>query len=57
MTDVKKKAERPFNWQTIKESVERMKPELIAASEAAHEAKHAALARMTTSTAPWSLAI
>jgi hypothetical protein len=42
MTDDKKKAERHFNWQAIKESVERMKPELIAASEAAHKAKHAA---------------
>jgi hypothetical protein len=28
MTDDKKKAERHFNWQAIKESVERMKPEI-----------------------------
>jgi hypothetical protein len=41
MTDDKKKAERHFNWQAIKEAVERMKPELIAASEAAHKAKDA----------------
>jgi hypothetical protein len=41
MTDDKKKAERHFNWQAIKDSVERMKPELIAASEAAHKAKDA----------------
>lgn len=33
-----KKAERHFNWQAI---VERMKPELVAASEAAHKAKDA----------------
>ena len=38
MTDDKKKAERHFNRQAIKESVERMKPKLIAASEAAHKA-------------------
>jgi hypothetical protein len=42
MTDEKRKAERHFNWQAIRESVERMKPELIAASEAAHKAKDAA---------------
>jgi hypothetical protein len=41
MTDDKKKAERHFNWQAIKEAIERMKPELIAASEAAHKAKDA----------------
>jgi hypothetical protein len=35
----RKRAERQFNWQAIKESVERMRPELIAASEAAHKAK------------------
>jgi hypothetical protein len=37
MTDEKKKAERHFNWQALKEAVERMKPELAAASEATHK--------------------
>jgi hypothetical protein len=41
MADNKKKAEHRFNSQAIKESVERMKPELIAASEAAHKMKDA----------------
>jgi transposase len=36
MTDDKRKAERHFNWQALKEAVERIKPELIAASEATH---------------------
>ena len=36
MSDDKKKAEHHFNWQAI---VERIKPELVAASEAAHKAK------------------
>ena len=37
MADDKKKAERRhFNWQALKEAVERMKPELGAASEATH---------------------
>ena len=40
MADDKKKAERHFNWQALKEAVERMKPELHAASEATH--KHGA---------------
>ena len=40
MADDKKKAERHFNWQALKEAVERMKPELGAASEATH--KHGA---------------
>src|SRR6476620_1357901 len=41
MADDKKKAERRhFNWQALKEAVERMKPELGAASEATH--KHGA---------------
>jgi hypothetical protein len=40
MADDKKKAERHFNWQALKEAVERMKPELRAASEATH--KHGA---------------
>ncbi len=40
MADEKKKAERHFNWQDLKEAVERMKPELRAASEATH--KHGA---------------
>ena len=39
----KKRAERQFNWQAIREAVERMRPELIAASEAAHKAKEAEL--------------
>jgi hypothetical protein len=38
--DDKRKAERHFNWQALKEAVERMKPELGAASEATH--KHGA---------------
>ena len=40
MADDKKKAERHFNWQALKEAVERMRPELGAASEATH--KHGA---------------
>ena len=40
MTDDRRKAERHFNWQALKEAVERMKPELRAASEATH--KHGA---------------
>ena len=40
MADDEKKAERHFNWQVLKEAVERMKPELGAASEATH--KHGA---------------
>ena len=39
----KKRAERQFNWQAIREAVERMRPELIAASEAAHKAKESEL--------------
>jgi hypothetical protein len=39
--DDKRKAQRHFTWQAIKDAVERMKPELIAASEAAHKAKDA----------------
>jgi hypothetical protein len=39
----KKRAERQFNWQAISEAVQRMRPELIAASEAAHKAKEAEL--------------
>ena len=39
----KKRAERQFNLQAIREAVERMRPELIAASEAAHKAKEAEL--------------
>ena len=38
--DDKQKAELHFNWQALKEAVERMKPELRAASEATH--KHGA---------------
>jgi hypothetical protein len=41
MSDDKSKAESQFNWEAVKESIERMKPELIACSEAAHKAKHA----------------
>ena len=52
----KKRAERQFNWQTIREAVQRMRPELIAASEAAHKAKEAELDE-ASSTAPLSLAI
>ena len=33
----KQKAARQFNWQALKEAVERMKPELVAASEAVHK--------------------
>ncbi len=32
-------AERDFHLQALKEAIERMKPELIAASEAAHRMK------------------
>ena len=41
MSDDKSKAESQFNWEAVKESIERMKPELIACSEAAHKAKDA----------------
>jgi hypothetical protein len=34
--DAKAKAKRSFHFQALKEAVERMKPELAAASEAAH---------------------
>ena len=37
MADDKKKAERDFNSQALKEAVERMQPELAAASEATHK--------------------
>ena len=53
MADEKKKAERHFNWQALKEAVERMKPELRAASEATH--KHGA-DDTVTSTVPSRLA-
>jgi hypothetical protein len=39
MDDEKRKAERHFNDQAIKEAVKRMRPELEAASEAAHKMK------------------
>jgi hypothetical protein len=41
MSDDKSKAEGQFNREAIKQSIERMKPELIACSEAAHKAKDA----------------
>jgi hypothetical protein len=41
MSDDKSKAEGQFNREAIIESIERMKPELIACSEAAHKAKDA----------------
>ena len=41
MTDDKSKAESQFNWEAVEESIERMKPELIPCSEAAHKAKNA----------------
>ena|SRR5436309_3013725 len=37
MANDKRKAERHFNWEALKEAVERMKPELIVASEATHK--------------------
>ena len=37
MADDKKKAERNFTWQALKEAVERMQPELAVASEATHK--------------------
>ena len=37
----KSNAESQFNWEAVKESIERMKPELIACSEAAHKTKDA----------------
>ena len=46
--DDKQKAERHFNRQALKEAVERMKPELGAASEATH--KHGADDTPTTAT-------
>jgi hypothetical protein len=39
MTDDKSKQESQFNLDAIKESIERMKPELVTRSEAAHKAK------------------
>jgi hypothetical protein len=39
MDNQKRKAERHFNDQAIKEAVKRMTPELEAASEAAHKMK------------------
>ena len=39
MDNEKRKAERHFNDQAIKEAVKRMRPELEAASEAAHKMK------------------
>jgi hypothetical protein len=41
MSDDKSKAESQFNREAIRESIERMKPELIACSDAAHKAKDA----------------
>ena len=41
MSDDKSKRETQFNLDAIKESIERMKSELSACSEAAHRAKHA----------------
>ena len=41
MSDDKSKQEGQFNLDAIKESVERMKPELSACSAAAHKAKDA----------------
>jgi hypothetical protein len=41
MSDDKSEAEGKFNREAIKESIERMKPELVACSEAAHRAKDA----------------
>ena len=38
MTDTEK-AQRDFHLQAMKEAIERMKPELMAASEAAHRSK------------------
>jgi len=42
MSDDKSKQEGQFNLDAIKESIERMKPELSACSAAAHKAKEAA---------------
>jgi hypothetical protein len=41
MTDDKRKAESRFNQQAVKEAIGRMRPELVAASQAAHKAKDA----------------
>ena len=41
MTDDKSKQESQFNLDAIKESIDRMKPELSACSAAAHKAKDA----------------
>jgi hypothetical protein len=40
MDDEKRKAERHFNEQAIREAAKRMRPELEAASEAAHKMKN-----------------
>jgi hypothetical protein len=56
MADEKKKAERHFNWQALKEAVERMKPELRAASEATHKYGADAPRTTATSTVPSRLA-
>ena len=39
--DAKAKAQRSFHWEALKEAVGRMRPELKAASDAAHEYKDA----------------
>ena len=41
MSDDKSQVESQFNWEAVKDSIERMKPELTACSEAAHKAKDA----------------
>ena len=57
MADDKKKAERDFNSQALKEAVERMQPELAAASEATHKYGADNTARkIATSTEPSPLA-
>jgi hypothetical protein len=48
MGDNKSKAESQFNREAIRESIERMKPELIACSEAAHKAKTPVMIQIST---------
>ena len=50
MSDDKSKQESQFDLDAIKESIDRMKPELSACSAAAHKAKEAALVIIQSST-------
>ena len=56
MADDKKRAERNFNAQALKEAVERMQPELAVASEATHKYGADNTPETATSTEPSPLA-